>query len=569
MRAIAQEFDQSFIRLLLESGKLDRAALVRAKAAAVANDDPLHQVLCSLGLISERDMAEALASSLQLRLIEEHEFPQTALFESEITTDFLRNAKIIPISADTEAICVAMANPLDRAAIDALELLFDKPVNPAVAIPIDIDRQIARLYGQDERKNQAISAAPDAAFADVEQLKDLASDAPVVRTVNNIISKAVADRASDIHMEIYPDVIGIRERVDGRLIEIEAPPRELYLGIVSRIKILAGLNIVERRLPQDGRFRTNTQGRTIDVRVSFLPTMHGESVALRILDKLSAPMGLKELGFNQHVSSGLDSILQDSGGILLVTGPTGSGKTTTLYSALQRLNTRERNLVTIEDPVEYEFSGIRQIQIRPQINLNFSNVLRSVLRHDPDIIMVGEIRDTETAQIAIQAALTGHLVLSTLHTNNAATAITRLIDLGVQPYLIASAVKGVIAQRLVRQLCTACRVPYRGSASALAETFGREPPHDQPLSSVFEPHGCEKCNFTGYLGRACVAEFLDVNRTVRDAILNRNDTADLEAIAIREGMKLLRTDAMSKVFSGVTSIEEVLRVTDNVTHAKI
>ncbi|MFQ5955635.1 MAG: GspE/PulE family protein, partial [Kiloniellales bacterium] len=419
-------------------GKLDDRGLTRAQGLKEASGEPLHVILCRLGLVGEADMARALAASLELPMADESSYPAEPVLADRVATSFLRASRVLPLADGAEAVAVAMADPLDQYAVEALQLLLEKPVQRWVAVPAELDRHIERLYGDGEAMTAAAigSLAGDVIdAADLERLKDMASEVPVVRLVNRIIADAVAARASDIHIEPYQGELKLRHRVDGVLRPVKAPPTALHAGIVSRIKIMAALNIVERRLPQDGRCKVNVQGREIDIRVSCMPTMHGEGVVLRVLDKASAPLKLDRLGFAEDCLGRLRDLLERARGILLVTGPTGSGKTTTLYAALQQLNTTERKIVTVEDPIEYQLPGINQIQVKPRIGLGFANVLRSVLRHDPDVIMVGEIRDLETAQIAVQASLTGHLVLSTLHTNSAASAVTRLADMGVEPYL--------------------------------------------------------------------------------------------------------------------------------------
>ena len=363
--------------------------------------------------------------------------------------------RVLPLRDSGTVVAVAMADPLDDETRRALELQLGKAVQILVAVPGELDRRLEALYG---------AALPDAAptavrSGDLERLREMASDTPVIRRVNLLLERAVAARASDIHLEPQEDGLRLRHRIDGELRDVASLSADDHAAIVSRVKILAGLDIVERRLPQDGRARVNVEGRAVDVRISCLPTMHGESIVLRLLDKANAPLTLPQLGFDEGIAARLTGVLAANQGIFLVTGPTGSGKTTTLYALLQLLNDPARKLITIEDPVEYALPGVHQMQVRPRIGLEFANVLRSVLRHDPDVIMVGEIRDLDTAAMAIQAALTGHLVLSTLHTNDAASVVARLADMGVEPYLMASAVCGIMAQRLVRTLCVKCRVP--------------------------------------------------------------------------------------------------------------
>ncbi|MCC7046310.1 MAG: type II secretion system ATPase GspE [Alphaproteobacteria bacterium] len=564
--------------ILLSRGKIDRGGVQRATHLRSVSGEPIHHILPRLGLVSEEDMAQALAESLGLGIAASADFPPRPILADRVAVDFLRQSRVLPIAETNSEIRVAMADPLDSFAIEALRLLVDKAIRPVVAVPAELERQIDRLYGdgraaEAERLRQ--SAAAQTALArkpaeaqDVERLKDLASGAPVIRLVNRLIAEAVTRRASDIHVEPFEGSLRLRFRIDGALRPIEAPPPELHPAIVSRVKVMAGLDIVERRLAQDGRCKTTVEGRDIDLRVSIVPTLHGESVVLRILDRAQAPLDLGKLGFTDTALQRLTDGLGHGNGIVLVTGPTGSGKTTTLYAGLQRLNGPERKIVTVEDPVEYQLPGVNQIQVNQRIGLGFASILRSVLRHDPDVIMVGEIRDVETARIAVQAALTGHLVLSTLHTNSAAGAITRLIDMGVENYLLTSSLRAIVAQRLVRTLCPHCRTPYAESAAALraiglaaeaagapAAAKGARPP------VLYRAKGCERCAGSGYLGRSSVAEVLPITDRIRRLILERSDAIEIERAARGEGMRTMREDGLAKALAGQTTLEEVLRVT--------
>jgi len=578
--------------ILLSRGKLDRGALQRAVHLRSVSGEPIHHILPRLGLVSEEDMAHALAESLELGLARNGDFPARPLLADRVAVDFLRQSRVLPIAETASEIRVAMADPLDRYAIEALRLLVDKPVKAVVAVPAELERQIDRLYGdgraaEAERLRQDAQTRKPADTQDVERLKDLASGAPVIRLVNRLIAEAVTRRASDIHVEPFEGSLRLRLRIDGELRPIDAPPLELHAAIVSRVKVMAGLDIVERRLAQDGRCKTSVEGRDIDLRVSIVPTLHGEAVALRVLDRAQAPLDLGRLGFTDTALQRLSDALGHGNGILLVTGPTGSGKTTTLYAGLQRLNGPERKIVTVEDPVEYQLPGISQIQVNPRIGLGFPSILRSVLRHDPDVIMVGEIRDAETARIAVQAALTGHLVLSTLHTNSAAGAVTRLIDMGVETYLLTSAVRAIVGQRLVRTLCQHCRSPYAeapealralgltaeaatamaavavaagaGSAGAVGAGAGAAARGRRPV--LYRAKGCERCGNTGYLGRSSVAEVLPLGDRIRRLVLERADVLEIERTARADGMKTMREDGLAKALAGQTTLEEVLRVT--------
>jgi general secretion pathway protein E len=455
-----------------------------------------------------------------------------------------------------------MADPTDDYTVKAVRLAAGRPVLPWVAVPSELAAAIARICGTAAGKGlaglnggNALAAAP--AREDVRRLSDFASEEPVIRYVNWLIGHAATSRASDIHIEASADRIAQRLRVDGQLRDIAPPPSGLHDNIVSRIKIMALLNIAERRLPQDGRFRVVVEGREIDLRVSIVPTLHGESLVLRLLDRDYAPLDLAALGFNPELRHRLTRLLDLPSGMLLVTGPTGSGKTSTLYAALQLLNTRERKILTVEDPVEYQLPGVNQVPVRPAIGLNFANVLRSLLRQDPDILLVGEIRDLETARIAAQASLTGHLLLSTLHTNDAAGSITRLIDMGLEDYLVAAVLKGVLAQRLVRRLCPACRAPYAPELGLL----------DRPEltiladATLYRPVGCEACVGTGYHGRTAIAELLLFDERLARLVLRRAELGEIAAEARAGGMIDLRGDGLAKIAAGETSLDEVLRVT--------
>ena len=555
---------QDFADILRSGGKLDERDLARAQGLADACGDPLHLVLCRLGIVTEEDMAEALMKSLDLPAARKEDFPEAPILVDLLTPSFLRTCRVLPLAEKNGHVFVAMADPLDDETVRALQLQLGKPIRRCVAVPVELERQLARLYDRGDGGapggDVVTMLGDDIDASDVERLKDMASEVPVIRFVNQTIASAVAERASDIHIEPYPGELRIRYRVDGLLRQAAVAPPKWHAGIISRIKIMASLDIVERRRPQDGRCKVHVQGRAIDIRVSCVPTMHGESIVLRILDKASAPLDLERLGLGLETLERTVKLLGRADGILLVTGPTGSGKTTTLYAALQRLNTPERNLITIEDPIEYQLQGINQIEVKSHIGVDFARMLRSVLRHDPDVIMVGEIRDLETAQISIQAALTGHLVLSTLHTNNAASAITRLADIGIEPYLMTSALRGILAQRLLRTLCLTCREPMAADAG-LVKRLGLDKLSGGKKLQLYHARGCADCAGSGYRGRTCVAELLVVTDTLRATILKHTDAASIEKVALDEGLVGMRVQGLQKALDGVTTIEEVLRVT--------
>jgi general secretion pathway protein E len=450
--------------------------------------------------------------------------------------------------------------------ISAVQMASGKRVRAYIAAPNEIDAALERLYGGGRSSMGAIvdnistRTDEDEDLGDIAHLKDLASEAPVIRLVNLLLTKALEQRASDIHIEPFENRLIVRYRIDGVLHEVESPPRRLSAAVISRVKIMANLDIAERRLPQDGRIKLRIQGKEIDLRVSTVPTMHGESVVMRILDKGGVPLNFESLGFEGLALERFLRILDEPNGILLVTGPTGSGKTTTLYTALDRLNKPDVKIVTVEDPVEYQMPGINQIQVKPQIELTFANALRSIVRQDPDIIMVGEIRDVETVSIAMQSALTGHMVLSTVHTNDAPSTINRLLDMGAEDYLLTSTVIGVQAQRLVRTLCPKCREPHPALPEVVEQMELRRyvPEGDVTL---FKPVGCPECAGTGYWGRICIIEVMTMSDHLRSLIMRHATAGDLRAAAIMEGMETMFENGLRKALAGVTTIEEVLRVT--------
>ncbi len=560
-----QSHTDSIGKLLIERGKLNAADLDRARRVQQETPERINVILTQLGLVSEGDMAEALALYLDLPLVTAADYPTQAILEDQISTKFLKEYRIIPLADTAEGLVLAIADPLDAYAVNAMRLLTGKPVLPRVGVPAEIEAAFERLYGTSKASIENIfeevtSEEDEGTNEDIERLKDLASEAPVIRMVNMLISRAVEMRASDIHIEPFERKLKVRYRIDGVLREVDAPPSRLRAAVISRVKLMAKLNIAETRLPQDGRIRLVIRGKEIDLRVSTVPSMHGESLVLRVLDKGSVALDFALLGFEKRVLESYLDLLDRPHGILLVTGPTGSGKTTTLYTSLLRLNTGERKILTVEDPIEYQLEGINQVQVKPQIGLGFANVLRSFLRQDPDVIMIGEIRDLETAEIAVQAALTGHKVLSTLHANDAATTITRLLDMGVEDYLLTSTVNGVVAQRLVRTLCGDCREP-RPALPEMVEQLqlGRVTSSD-PIT-LYHATGCERCNGTGYLGRTGLLELLVLSDPIRRLILRRAESHEIKRAAAEAGMRTMYQDGMYKILAGTTTLEEVLRVT--------
>ncbi|MFO1153825.1 MAG: type II secretion system ATPase GspE [Rhodospirillales bacterium] len=557
--------EEALVTRLADGGHIDRQGIDRARRLAAEGDEPLRTIFVKLGMVAERTLAEAFTEVLGLPLVEAEDYPDEAVLGDQISPRFLKESHILPIAHDEGTVTLAMVDPLDEFAARAVAVATHRRVLRRVAVPADLERVYDRLYGKgDVGISQIVEGLGDTRGAetdeDAERLKDLASEAPVIRLVNLLITRAVEVHASDIHIEPFENKLRVRYRIDGVLREVDQPPASLRAAIVSRVKIMAKLNIAERRLPQDGRVKLAVRGKEVDFRVSTLPTMHGESVVLRILDKGAAVFDFTVLGFAPDTLAKYLDVLERPNGILLVTGPTGSGKTTTLYTSLLRLNRPDSKILTVEDPIEYQLEGVNQVQVKPQIGLTFAHVLRSMLRQDPDIIMIGEIRDLETSQIAAQAALTGHLVLSTLHTNSAAGTVTRLLDMGLEDYLIASTVNGISAQRLVRTLCVHCRAPHSAAAAVIAELH-LDRYTDGAVPELYQPVGCAKCTGTGYRGRTGIAEILVMSENVRRLTLKRADAQEIQRQAVAAGMRTLYEDGLRKAVRGITSLEEVIRVT--------
>ena len=548
--------------VLVRAGKLTPRDLERALAAQREMGGALDGVLVSLGLVSEPDAAQALAQHLRLPFVPADAFPDVLPELPGLQPDFLRTHRVLPLRAENGQLQVAMRAPQDAFVVKALHLSTGLDVRPAVGLASDIDKALLRQADEADADalNEGTGEEGDAGDF-VEHLRDLASEAPVIRLVNAIIGRVIELRASDIHLEPFDDGLHVRYRIDGVLHPGELVPAAQGAAVSSRVKLLAHLDIAERRLPQDGRIKTRVKGRELDLRVSTVPTVHGESVVMRVLDRASVRLSLEDMGFERDTLARFNQLVLRPHGILLVTGPTGSGKTTTLYAALAKLDSVSQKIITVEDPVEYQLEGINQIQVHSQINLSFANALRSILRQDPDIIMIGEMRDGETAQIAVQSSLTGHLVLSTLHTNTAASAVVRMQDMGVERYLITSTVNGVLAQRLVRRLCVHCKTPVQPDPALLQSSgLGRFLP---PGAPIYEARGCDHCRGTGYQGRTGIHELLVVDEAMRSAILQGLDASALQSIAVKAGMYTLYDDGLRKVAAGVTSLDEVLRATQD------
>jgi general secretion pathway protein E len=549
---------------LVDSGAIDRRTLDRARRVAAETGARLDQVLTQLGLVSDRGLAEALAQLIAAPLVGAADYPDAPLFHDRLKPKFLRRVRALPIAASDDRATLAMADPLDVFTRNAIAAALGRSVAVAVAVPIELEAALERLYAELGEGSDAeevlddMVADAEPAEEDAERLKDLASEAPVIRLVNQLIARAVETHASDVHLEPFPDRLRIRYRYDGVLHEVEPPPARLQAAVISRIKIMARLDIAERRLPQDGRIKLTVRGHEIDFRVSTIPSLHGEKVVLRILDRTAVEFDFAKLGLPADIRQGIERALDLPNGMVLVTGPTGSGKTTTLYTGLLKLNTVARNVVTVEDPIEYQLTGINQIQVKPQIGLNFASLLRSILRQDPDVIMIGEIRDLETVQIAVQAALTGHLVLSTIHTNSAAATMTRLRDMGLEDYLMTATLKAVLAQRLVRRLCPMCKTPDPAPAP-LIERFGLERLAPPAAITLFHQKGCPACRGTGFRGRRAIAELLVPNRSIDRLIFEGADDAAIERVAVEQGMRPIFDNGLLAVIEGDTTIEEVVR----------
>ena len=563
----ADGIDAALSRVLLASGQVDARGLERARRAAAEGGGRLADALTQLGFLGERLLAETIAGLTGLPLASPADYPIAPVLPERLRAKFLRKARALPTGLDSQGgIRLAMADPLDSFTSAAVAVATGRRVIASVAVPAELEAAFERLYAErpsadddHEVGNPAEIDGTEPSGDDAERLKDLASEAPVIRLVNQIIARAVETRASDIHLEPFEDRLRIRYRYDGVLHEIEAPPPRLQAAIISRVKIMARLDIAERRLPQDGRVKLAVRGNDVDFRVSTVPGLHGETVVLRVLDRSAVDLRFDSLGLGAGLREGLAKALELPNGIVLVTGPTGSGKTTTLYTALLHINSISRKIVSVEDPIEYQLPGINQIQVKPQIGLNFANLLRAILRQDPDVIMIGEIRDAETAQIAVQAALTGHLVLSTLHTNSAAATITRLRDMGLEDYLLTATLNAVLAQRLVRRLCMACRRPVEAAPELIAR-FGldRLTGHSGPII-VHEAVGCPQCRGTGYSGRTAIGELLVPNETTHRLVLEGADQGAIQRAAVADGMRTLHESGLLEVLAGNTTLAEMTR----------
>ncbi|MGF1450720.1 MAG: GspE/PulE family protein [Opitutales bacterium] len=562
-----EDHNDAIYDILEQSGQFDRGQLEELNQAHLNTGKALAEEAIDSGLIERNELLRMVAEYLQYEFLDH---PPQALdpnASEQIKASVARMYGVAPVRSDEGSIDLLAKDPFNNNIIDDLTFHLNKDVNLVVCDPNYIDSLLRQTYGEEDSSLDDLlseirnvefdeSGGADREDADVGAL---ASETPIIRFVNLVLQQAIKDKASDIHFEPFEDQFRIRYRIDGALYEMAPPPKNLASPVIARIKVLSNLNIAERRVPQDGRIKMTIAGRPVDLRVSTLPTQFGESVVLRVLDKSVVNLDLEKLGMSAEILHSIRSLVSKPNGIFIVTGPTGSGKTTTLYSALKEVNKIETKILTAEDPVEYEIDGIMQVAVNQAVGLTFAKALRSFLRQDPDKILVGEIRDLETAQIAVQASLTGHVVLATLHTNDAAGAVTRLIDMGLEPFLIAASLEGILGQRLVRKICTACRTAYEPDAN-LIDQLGADP-LEIADKQFYYGRGCAECTQTGYRGRQGLFEMMETTDTLRQLITNRSPTLMLRQKAIEQGMRTLREDGIRSIFDGATTIEEVLKYT--------
>jgi type IV pilus assembly protein PilB len=548
--------------VLLEEGLITEEQLQRAQTEQERKGRSLGRVLIELGLVKETDLVAALARQVGLEFVDltDHQIDPSAA--SLISDQVARRYRAMPIGFEDSRLVVAMSDPSNVFALDDIRTITGLEVKPVVATAADIDSAI-RKYGQFEQSVEDIaseaSSAATGESADLDAIEAAIEDAPIVKLVNLLITQAVTDRASDIHIEPAEKDIRIRYRIDGVLHEVMRSPKNIQAGLISRLKVMAEINIAERRIPQDGRIGLVVGGRAVDLRLATLPTVYGEKIVIRILDKTSVLLKLEDLGFSDQSYQPFEKAFRKPYGTVLVTGPTGSGKSTTLYATLNIINSVDRNIITVEDPVEYRLPGINQIQVNNKAGLTFASALRSILRADPDVLLIGEIRDRETALIAMEAALTGHLVLSTLHTNDAASAITRLVEMEVEPYLVASALDCVVAQRLARRICDHCKEAYKPSKAELEEAGFPEKLRGQ-IKELFRPNGCTRCGKTGFRGRMGIYEVMPITEEIERLTAEAKSSEDINRLAIEQGMITLREDGLEKARLGLTSVDEIFRV---------
>jgi type IV pilus assembly protein PilB len=568
---MAEEISNPLLALIREQGLVDDLQYEEVVAELKRNNTPVMQVLQDFGIMKLDDILHVMANHIGAEVVSLKDREISPELLNIVPANVARMYHCLPVAMDNGVVQIALADPLDPAKPDEIHFAIKRDVQIVIADPGEIEKTIERLYGQDDSagnfadilkelgSDADIAREVSAAGEDAKAAEALANEVPIVKFVQLVLQQAVQDRASDIHFEPFETEFRIRYRVDGALYEMAPPPKHLALPVISRLKVMANLDISEKRLPQDGRISLGISGRQIDLRMSTLPTQFGESVVLRVLDRSAVKLEIEALGFPKYVFDFVSEVVQRPNGIFVVTGPTGSGKTTTLYSALRRVNTIDSKLLTAEDPVEYDIEGIMQVAVNEAAGMTFSKALRSFLRQDPDIIMVGEMRDLETAQISIQASLTGHLVLSTLHTNDAAGAVTRLVDMGVEPFLISSTLMAVLAQRLVRTVCKNCRTPFEPTEDQLA--LLNLSPHDLGDKAFYYGRGCSVCNDTGYKGRKGIYELLVISEAIRALINDRAPTVVVRQKAVELGMVTLREDGLRGIFEGDTTIEEVVKYT--------
>jgi len=575
MEAVIEKDDTyaAFLSALQLNNKLTANDLNKARRMQkTAVSELMPQLLIKLGLCSDVDIADSFVEITQLERVTKDDYPLESPFSEEVSLRFLKHNHLIGLELNEDCISIAVMDPQDEYIVEALKLATGKQIKIKIGSLSDIGAALDEQYGDGKSEMDQLNdhlESGEIDDEDLEHLKDLASEAPVIKMVNLFLQHAIEMQASDIHIEPFELALKVRLRIDGVLQDIEAPPVASTAAVISRIKIMAKLNIAERRLPQDGRIKLQMLGKELDLRVSTIPTMYGESVVMRLLDKDNIVLNFSALGLTGKHSQQFIDVLAKPHGIILITGPTGSGKSTTLYTALKQLNTTERKIITIEDPVEYQLEGINQIQAKPQIGLTFASALRSIVRQDPDVIMIGEMRDLETAKIAVQSALTGHLVLSTLHTNDAAGGITRLLDMGLEEYLLSSTVNGILAQRLVRKLCPDCKESYIASEAEVEEMKLRRfsVADDNKLDMkgndihLYRAVGCDSCGGIGYKGRQAIVEFLPMSDSIRKQVMARKESGEIQQRAIDEGMLTIYEDGLLKAIEGVTTLDEVLRVT--------
>jgi general secretion pathway protein E len=559
--------DLDFGGILLKANLISEEQLAQAIQIQMEKGHTLRlgEVLLQMKAITEAQLLEVLAKQLQIpfvRSIHDREIPEELI--KKVPTRFAKKYQMLPIGYKNDAVLVTTSDPLNISVLDDIRMLLERPIivaaTPSAVIMEAINRSYDRASTADTTAIEDLGqdVIDDQALQEPVDLLDSEDEAPIIRLVNSLLFRAVKDRASDIHVEPYEKEVSVRFRIDGNLYDILKVPKRLQNSVSSRIKLLGSLNIAEKRLPQDGRIRIKIAGKDIDLRLSTIPTAHGERIVMRILDKSAVILDLSNLGFEAGMLKKTEDLISKPFGIILVTGPTGSGKTTTLYAALSKINREDINIITVEDPIEFQLLGIGQIQVNEKIGLTFANGLRSILRQDPDVILIGEIRDRETAEIAVQASLTGHLVLSSIHTNDACSSITRLVDMGVEPFLVSTSIIGIVAQRLVRRICEHCRQPHQATAEQLAR-LGLERIPSQ--ATVFKAAGCEHCYHTGYRGRIGIYELLTIDEDLRSVILKNHDAVSLRKAAMAKGFRPMRYDGLRKILLGVTTIEEVLSTT--------